>query len=105
VESSCERIGLVRGGRMVAIETLDTLRRRAARIVTVDFSANVSSEVPVLPGVKPLGRTARRWTLEVSEPLGPVLHALAGLPVHDLQVEAFRLEDYISQMYGIEVRS
>jgi ABC-2 type transport system ATP-binding protein len=105
VESSCERIGLVRGGRMVAIETIDSLRLRAARVVTVDFSADVSSEVPALPGVKTLGRTARQWTLEVSEPLGPLLHALAGLPVHDLQVEAFRLEDYISQMYGIEVRS
>ena len=79
--------------------------RRAARVVTVDFSADVSSDVPALPGVKTLGRSARQWTLEVSEPLGPLLHALAGLPVHDLQVEAFRLEDYISQMYGIEVRS
>jgi ABC-2 type transport system ATP-binding protein len=105
VESSCERIGLVRGGRMVAVETIDSLRLRAARVVTVDFSADVSSDVPALPGVKTLGRTARQWTLEVSEPLGPLLHALAGLPVHDLQVEAFRLEDYISQMYGIEVRS
>ena len=105
VENSCRRIGLVRGGRMVATETIENLRRQAARVVTVQFAADVSSDVPPIAGVVIRTRSARQWTLEVSEPLGPLLQALAGLPVHDLEIEGFRLDDYVARLYGVEVRS
>jgi ABC-2 type transport system ATP-binding protein len=105
VESTCDRIGLVRGGRMVAIETIEALRRRAARVVTVEFSADVSAAMPVLGGVALRDRSPRRWTLEVAAPLGPLLQAIAPLPVHDVQIEPFRLEDFIAGFYGVDVSS
>jgi ABC-2 type transport system ATP-binding protein len=37
VESTCERIGLVRAGRMVATETIESLKQKAPRTVSVDF--------------------------------------------------------------------
>jgi hypothetical protein len=52
-----------------------------------------------VPGVVLIGNSDRQWTLDVRGPLGPVLEALADLPVHDIQIEPFRLEDYVARFY------
>jgi ABC-2 type transport system ATP-binding protein len=103
VEETCDRIGLIRGGRIVAAGTLDDLKRDARRRVTVSFAAPVGSP-PAVPDVSVIHATADQWVLEVRGPLGPVVAALAGLPVRDISVDPFRLEDYISQFYGGEAR-
>ena len=99
VESTCTRIGLVRDGRMVATETIDDLRRRSGRVVIVDFASAVRTPVPAVIGVAARQQSDTRWTLDVVGPLGPLLQVLAALPVRDLQVEPFRLEDYIAVHY------
>jgi ABC-2 type transport system ATP-binding protein len=83
VESTCDRIGLVRGGRMVTTSTIDDIRRNARRRVTVTFGDGHPPQV-----------------VEVIGPLGPLLASFNGRPVHDISVEPFRLEDYIAQFYG-----
>jgi ABC-2 type transport system ATP-binding protein len=105
VEETCARIGLVRGGRMVATETMESLKRKTTRVVTISFDADVVTDLPVLAGVATRSRSPRHWTLEVSSPLGPLLQALAPLPVQDLHIEPFRLEDYLAGFYGIDVES
>jgi ABC-2 type transport system ATP-binding protein len=105
VEDTCVRIGLVRGGRMVASETIATLRKKSARVVTIEFDAPVDSQPPNLPHILLRARSERQWVLEISGALGPLLQVLSALPVRDLQIEPFRLEDYIATFYGIDVRS
>ena len=51
VESTCDRIGVVRGGRMVTIGTVEELKRKAPRHVRVEFSSPVPAELPAVPGV------------------------------------------------------
>jgi hypothetical protein len=41
----------------------------------------------------------RLWRLDVTGPLGPLLAALAGLPIEDLQVREGRLEDVLPKYY------
>jgi ABC-2 type transport system ATP-binding protein len=103
VESTCDRIGLLRDGRMVASETMEALRRQSARAVTVVFTEPVG-EPPPLAGATWRVRADRRWIGEVAGPLGPLLRALATLPVGDLQMDPFRLEDYILGLYGVDLR-
>jgi ABC-2 type transport system ATP-binding protein len=103
VESTCDRIGLLRDGRMVASETMEALRRQSARAVTVVFTEPVG-EPPPLAGATWRVRADRRWIGEVAGPLGPLLRALATLPVGDLQIDPFRLEDYILGLYGVDLR-
>jgi ABC-2 type transport system ATP-binding protein len=99
VEATCDRIGLIRGGRMVASGTIADLKRNAARRVIVDLREPVLTSFPVLQGVTVVSNAGRRIELDVQGPLGPVLHALATLPVHDLQVESFTLEDFVARYY------
>jgi ABC-2 type transport system ATP-binding protein len=83
VESMCDRIGLVRGGRLVASGTIDDIKANATRRVTVTFA----------DGAPPL-------MTEVQGPLGPLLASLQGRAIHDVSVEPFRLEDYVTRFYG-----
>jgi ABC-2 type transport system ATP-binding protein len=100
VEATCDRIGLIRGGRMVASGTIAELKRNAARRVIVELREAVPTPFPVLQGVTVVSNAGRRIELDVQGPLGPVLHALATLPVHDLQVESFTLEDFVARYYA-----
>jgi ABC-2 type transport system ATP-binding protein len=104
VESTCDRIGLVRGGRLVTTGTIEDIKRDATRRVTVLFSTPVPGPASRLPGVTLRSATATQWVLDVRGPIGSLIASLAGLPVHDLVVDPFRLEDYISQFYGGEAR-
>jgi ABC-2 type transport system ATP-binding protein len=86
VESTCDRIGVIRGGRLVTSGTIDDIRRDATRRVTVTFA---DGSPPIVQDVR--------------GPLGPLLarlQAQAGRVIHDVSVEPFRLEDYVAQFYG-----
>jgi len=87
VESTCDRIGLIRGGRMVTTSTIDEIRKAAVREVTVTFA----------DGQPPL-------VTQVHGPIGPLLASLAGRQILDIAVESFSLEDYIAQFYNGERR-
>lgn len=101
VEATCDRIGVIRAGRMVATGTIEDLKRNAARRVTIDFREPVDTGMlPALPGVELMHHTGRQWILSVRGPLGPVIQALAAYPVHDLSVQAFKLEDYLASYYA-----
>jgi ABC-2 type transport system ATP-binding protein len=100
VEATCDRIGLIRGGRMIATGTIDDLKRTAARRVTVELREPVSVPLAPLPGVTTISSTGRQWVLSVQGPLGPVLQALSAFPVHDLHVESFKLEDFVARHYA-----
>ena len=104
VESTCDRIGLVRGGRLVTSGTIEQIKRDATRRVTVLFDAPVPPPTFTLAHVTLHSAAPARWVLDVRGPIGPLVGALAGLPVQDLVVDPFRLEDYIGQFYGGQAR-
>jgi ABC-2 type transport system ATP-binding protein len=101
VEVTCDRIGVIRAGRMVATGTIEDLKRNAARRMTVDFREPIhGSTLPALPGVELLNQSERQWILSVRGPLGSVIQALGAYPVHDISLEPFKLEEYLAKHYA-----
>ena len=43
---------------------------------------------------------ARHWELEWPGPLGGALDAMQGLAVSDIEIEPFKLEDYVLKVYS-----
>ena len=99
VESMCDRIGLVRGGRIVATGTIDEIKRDAPRRVAVRFSTSVDAPSWTIAGMVVRQSEPDRWVLDVRGPVGPLIAALSGLPVHDIDIEPFRLEDFVARFY------
>jgi ABC-2 type transport system ATP-binding protein len=104
VEATCDRIGVIRAGRMVAAGTIEELKRNAARRVTITFREPTTTTVPTLAGVAVRSSTSRQWVLDVHGPLGPLVQGLASYPVHDIEIEPFKLEDYVARHYS-EIRA
>jgi len=76
VEALCDRVGILRRGRLVDQGTLQELRHLAAQTVDVAFTGEVP-QLPALPGVsvESVGPGALRF--EVSGGIGPLIAALA----------------------------
>lgn len=98
VERLCDRLALVSAGTLVKLASIEEIRRDFPRRVLVTF-AGAAPPAPALPGVIVLEAHDRTWRLEVRGELGPVLDSARGGRIADIQVENFRLEDYILGLY------
>jgi ABC-2 type transport system ATP-binding protein len=98
VEALCDRVGILREGRLVDQGTLTELRHLSTQTVEVTFSDRVP-QLPPLPGVQvnPAGPNALRF--EVSGSVGPVINALAGHPVTALVSREPSLEEIFMHHY------
>jgi ABC-2 type transport system ATP-binding protein len=102
VERVCERVAIIRDGRVVAEESVDDLLSKAIRTVHVTYAEPVSDVfVDGLRGVtsvERLGENGLRAT--VSEDIGETLLGILACPVADITVEHASLEEVFLQYYG-----
>lgn len=94
VERLCDRIGLLRHGQLIGTPRLEELRARAPRVVIVEFHEPADRPAD-LANARFLAREDRRWVVELSGSMGPLVAALAGQPVADLRVEESSLVAYV----------
>jgi ABC-2 type transport system ATP-binding protein len=99
-EQLCERVVILRGGRLVAAESIAELRRRAGYRVNVRLSRRMD-EVPPAPAGLAIdslkGVAVRgRWHGDVAD----LMRWLTRLPLDDLTVEPADLEDLFIDYYG-----
>ena len=99
VDRVCDRIALVRKGELVLLSSVEELRKLAARKVHVLFSDDVPAAAGLLTGTEVIEMSSRSWNLKVEGPLGPLLRAIASLPVQDIEIEEAKLEDVILKYY------
>ncbi len=99
VEAVCDRVGLLKAGRLVDQGTLAELRHLGAQTVEVTF-AGAAPRLPALPGVSvvPVGPSALRF--EVAGEVAPLIGALAGAPVRSLISREPSLEEIFLHHYG-----
>ena len=101
VERVCDRVAIVRAGRLVALEDVAALLARRKRNVEM----RVIGAPPSLDGVAGVSdvRVADgRLTCRLEGDVGPFLAAIAGAPIDDLTIEPARLEEAFLEFYEPE---
>lgn len=95
VEAVCDRVGILRAGRLVDEGTLEQLRHLSARTVEVNFAtADVDLEpLRRLGGVEVGEATDHHVALQVRGEMGPLLAALTRLPVTTIDSREPSLEE------------
>jgi ABC-2 type transport system ATP-binding protein len=98
VEAVCDRVGILKEGKLVDQGTLAELRHLSRQTVEVTFEGQ-APRLPPLPGVQvqPAGPNALRF--EVAGSVGPVITALAGHPVTALTSREPSLEEIFLHHY------
>ncbi|MEB3299195.1 MAG: ABC transporter ATP-binding protein [Candidatus Sericytochromatia bacterium] len=102
VERLCDHVAIIRNGRLVEVSPIEDLRTRKARRVELTLTVPADRETmsKALPAARLLRIEGSVVTLEVTGEAGPMLEALARLPVRDIVVEPSRLEDAFMEYYA-----
>jgi ABC-2 type transport system ATP-binding protein len=99
VEAVCDRVAMVRAGRLIELGRLDTLRRFA----TVRIRAEVTGAAPDLSGFAGVGNlrvSGRVVECDVQGDLGPVMRVLADAGIRHLTTREPSLEELFLMHYG-----
>ena len=98
VEAVCDRVGILRKGRLVDQGTLADLRHVGAQTVEVIFEGEAPT-LPPLPSVAVANAGANALRFEVSGDVGPLIAALANYPVKTLTSREPSLEEIFLHHY------
>jgi ABC-2 type transport system ATP-binding protein len=103
VERVCERISLIRKGELVLLASVDELHKMARRKVRITFNSDVPAPPPSFPSdYEFLEVHPRMWSLRAAGVLGPLMAAICGLPVLDVDIAEARLEEVLLRYYREE---
>ena len=100
VERLCDRVAIVREGKIVADESLDTLKARAKRDVTIKWK--LDTQVPDVPEFLDLyqgGNKDHLWQATLDGPVNELLDWLHGRGYDDFTVGHPELESLFRRFY------
>ncbi|MCI0362744.1 MAG: hypothetical protein L0219_02615, partial [Phycisphaerales bacterium] len=99
VQRLCDRLAIVREGRIVADDTLENLRSRAKREVIIRWrdAAPVHNNPPQFLDVHE--RTDRQWSASLNGSVSALVQWLADKPIDDLTIGQPDLESLFRRYY------
>ncbi|WP_340682590.1 ABC transporter ATP-binding protein [Amycolatopsis coloradensis] len=104
VEAVCDRVGILRAGRLVEIAGIPELRRLHRTTVEVGYHGEEPSFVDV-PGVVEVERLDRsRLRITLSGPPGPALRVLARADITTVSMREPTLQEIFLDYYGENAR-
>jgi len=100
VEQLCDRVAMIRGGRIVANEPLAELRSRAGHQVTIHWRDAAAAAVPPPAFLALDRREGLTWHAAIAGPIEPLVTWLAGRPIADLAIGRPDLETLFHRFYA-----
>jgi ABC-2 type transport system ATP-binding protein len=98
VERVCDRVAIVRAGRVVEVDDVAALLGRQRRRASMRLGGSAPS-LDGVPGVSEVIVSAGRLDRALEGDPRPFLAAIAGAEVLDLVIEPARLEDAFLELY------
>jgi beta-exotoxin I transport system ATP-binding protein len=98
VERVCDRVAIIRRGRLVATEEIASLLARQKRNVNMRLNG-APPRMDGVPGVSSVEASDGRLTCRVEGDIRPFLAAIARAPIVDLTIEPAHLEEAFLELY------
>ena len=100
VENICDRVAIVRDGRIVADDSLEALRKRARREVTIIFvDADAAARIQPPPAFALRARDAATWRGELAGEAPALVRWAAAQPIRDIAIHPPDLERLFQSFY------
>ena len=102
VQKMCRRVGIIKEGKIIAVEDIESLRKKQLRKIQIEFAHPVESNE-----IKCIGTTASQADRNIlsfmfSGKMNDLLQALTGKDVKDLIIEEPSLEEIFMHYYSEE---
>ncbi len=99
VEKICNRVGIIKGGKMVAVERISEMK--LMKIYDVSFhSAGADPKIFAGNNVEIVNHIDGLIMLKVKGDINPIVEKLAKIKVHDLEITHASLEDIFLEYYN-----
>ncbi len=99
VEALCDRVAVLREGRLIEMGTLAEMRHLSAVTVEVTFEAD-APDLSAVDGVLSASSSGRHASLQVRGSMEPLLQVLAAAGVRQLRSREPSLEELFLTLYG-----
>lgn len=99
VDELCDRVAMVRGGKLLLVRDVDELRRARVRTVEVLFDREVDPSAYRVDGMGEVRVEGHVHHFTLSGDPGPLLARIGPLAPRDITIEAARLEDVFRALY------
>ncbi|TRO47855.1 ABC transporter ATP-binding protein [Candidatus Bathyarchaeota archaeon] len=99
VEHICDRVAIIRNGRIVLVDDLNVLKDRVGKVLTVTFDDEVAIEDMEMEGVSDLERENNTYKMTVHSNIDRVIKNVASHRVQSMTVETFSLEELFLALY------
>ncbi len=97
VQQTCDRVGIIRAGELIAVEHINDLRAKAFRKVEVRFQAAV--DLPNIAGVRDEHWDGNVWRAQLTGDADALIKAIAPHHVVDILSEEPELEELFFSYY------
>jgi ABC-2 type transport system ATP-binding protein len=105
VEAVCDRVAILRRGRLVKVGTLEDLRELNTQEVEIEFAAEPVPDLSGLAGVQEVRVEGNRVTLRLRGAPNELVRALASHDIRDLDIREPSLEELFLGYYGEDGRT
>jgi len=102
VQKNCRRVGIIKEGKIIAVEDIETLRKKQLRRIQIEFAHPVQGEEITCLGMIASRADRNILSFMYSGRMNDLLEALAGKDVKDLIIEEPSLEEIFIHYYSDE---
>ncbi len=99
VDELCDRVAMVRGGKLLLVRDVNELRRARVRTVEVLFDRSIDPSAYEVEGMGEVRVEGHVHHFTLSGDPGPLLARIGPLAPRDITIEAARLEDVFRALY------
>ena len=99
VEKICDSVGVIKEGRMVAVESMQSIRDMSIHIVSITSKGILPIEQAGLANVEMTHKVKNHIMLKVRGDLNPLLKFVGRHVIHDIEITHANLEDIFLEYY------
>jgi len=100
VEHICDRVAIIREGKLVLVDRIDALKERVGKVLSVTFNEEVPQKELELPNIEDLKGDGRTYTMTVRGDIDEVVKRIAAHSVQSMTMETYSLEELFLELYN-----
>ncbi len=100
VEKVCDRVGILREGKLVAIHEISEIKKIRLKSIEISFKQEVNKSVFRLDGVRKVEKDGNTIQLWVDSNINSILRTISEYPVENISFRDACLEDIFMEYYS-----
>ncbi|MHA1917672.1 MAG: ATP-binding cassette domain-containing protein [Candidatus Ranarchaeia archaeon] len=106
VQAICDRVGIIREGKIIIVESIKELRKKSMQIMNVEFTKGETPEVDVfntIPNVISVEKSEETLKIKIKEDVNQLLKIVTSKHIERITLEDSSLEEIFLEYYKTEL--